>query len=154
MKNKKKKRGIIITVTVFMFLLAVIGTSFFVKKDWIEAMTMFGPLNIEEIDGASSENSHISYFTLSEKKDYYLSGSVTVRKGNVSCIITCDGTKIYENDFSTGNNQIETDVFKNKTGEICIELFASDDVDGEYNIIVHTRESVFNHFIRRIKEYL
>ena len=143
MKKKIKKRGIIIAIIIFIILL-IVGISCFVKEGWRETMSDFGPLNIIETDdiGTINENKSISYFTLSGKSDYYLSGSVTVKKGTASCIITCDGTKIYE-----------TDVFKNKTGEICIEISASDDVEGDYNIILHTRESVFTHTIRRLKEF-
>lgn len=154
MKKRMKKRGIIISIIIFIILL-IVGISCFVKEGWRETMSDFGPLNIIETDdiGTINENKSISYFTLSGKSDYYLSGSVTVKKGTASCIITCDGTKIYEENFSTGNNQIKTDVFKNKTGEICIEISASDDVEGDYNIILHTRESVFIHTIRRLKEF-
>lgn len=147
------KRRIIIAISIFIILI-IIGTSFFVKGEWKEAMSTFGPLNIMGTDDFEmiSENRTSTSFLLSEKRDYYLSGSVTVSKGNASCIITCDGIKIYENNFNTGNYQIKTDVFNNKTGDINIEIYASDDVEGDYNIILHTRESTFNHIIRKLKE--
>lgn len=148
------KHRIIIAISIFI-ILVIIGTSFFVKGEWKETMSTFGPLNIIGTDDSEiiSENRTGSSFLLSEKRDYYLSGSVTVNKGKASCIITCDGIKIYENNFDTGNWQIETDVFNDRTGEIYIEILASDDVEGDYNIILYTRENTFNHIIRRLKEY-
>lgn len=117
-------------------------------------MSTFGPLNIMKTDDFAgiSENRTSSSFSLSEKSDYYVSGNVTVKKGNASCIITCDGTKIYEKQFTTGNYQIKTDTFHDKTGEIQIEILASDDVEGDYNIIVHTRERAWNHILRRLRD--
>lgn len=145
------KRGIIVAIVIFI----IIGTSFFIKEQWKETMNTFGPLNIMETDDIEtlSENRTSSSFSLSGKQDYYLSGSITVNKGNASCVITCDGTIIYENNFDKGNYQIKTDEFSNKTGKINVEIAATDDVEGDYNISIYTRESKFNHFIRRMKEY-
>lgn len=151
---RKHKHGIIIAISIFLILI-IICISFFVKGEWKETMSTYGPLNVIETDdiGIISENRISSSFILSEKRDYYLSGSVTVNKGTVSCIITCDGIKIYEKNFDTGSYQIKTDVFNDKTGEIYIEISASDDVEGDYNITLYTRESIFNHIVGRLKEY-
>lgn len=147
------KRGISIAIAVFLIIMTI-GICFFVKGEWREAMSTFGPLNIMATDDIQkiNENNSTASFFLSGKNDFYLSGSVKVNKGTASCIITYNGVKIYENDFSEGDHQINTDVMKDKDGEIGIEILASDDVDGDYNVVIYTRESVLNHFIRRIKE--
>lgn len=147
------KKGIVAIIIVFLLIL-ILGICFFVKGKWNEAMSTYGPLNIMENDDMQNikENCSTSSYLVSGKKDFYLSGNIRVNKGNASCIITCNGEKIYENSFSKGDYLINTDVYKDKDGEICIEIIASDDVDGDYNIAIYTRESILNHFIRRLKE--
>lgn len=138
-----KKRGIIIVVTLFLIVI-IVGTCYLIKGEWKEVMSTFGPLNIMLTDdiGTISENCSTSSFLLSSKNDFYLSGNITINKGNVSCIITCSGDKIYENFFSEGDHQINTDIIKDKGGEINIEIIASDDVDGDYNIAIYTRKRI------------
>lgn len=150
-----KKRGIIIVVTLFL-IVVIVGTCYLIKGEWKEAMSTFGPLNIMVTDdmGTISENCSTSSFLLSSKNDFYLSGNIRINKGNVSCIITCNGDKIYENFFGEGDHQINTDIFRDKGGEICIEIIASDDVDGDYNIAIYTRERILYHFIRKLYLYI
>lgn len=149
-----KKRAIIIVVCLFL-IVVIIGICYLTKSEWNEVMNTYGPLNIMEDDDIQiKKNSSNSTFELSEKNDFYISGKVRVNKGNASCIIKCDGDKIYENTFYEGDHQIDTDIIEDKGGEIYIEINASDDVDGNYNIAIYTRERVLNHFIRRVKEYL
>lgn len=150
-----KKRGIGIAIFVFV-ILALTGVLFFAKKEWKETMGTFGPLNIMEQDKWNDipENRTSASFFLTERQDYYVEGSMKINKGSASCIITCNDVIIYEESFKAGMHEIETDVFQNKKGEIQIEVKASDDVDGTYDINLHTRESVLNYMISRIKDYL
>lgn len=150
-----KKRGIGIAIVVFVILAFTVAL-FFVKEEWKETMGTFGPLNIMELDKGNDipENRTSASFFLTERQDYYVEGSMKINKGSASCIITCNDVIIYEESFKTGMHEIETDVFQNKKGEIQIEVKASDDVDGTYDINLHTRESVLNHMISRIKDYL
>lgn len=147
------KKGIVAIIIVFLLIL-ILGICFFVKGEWNEAMSTYGPLNIMECDDTKNikDNYSAASCLLSGKKDFYLSENIRVNKGSVSCIITCNGVKICENVFREGAHQINTDIINDKSGEIIIEIIASDDVDGDYNVAIYTRERILNCFIRRLKE--
>ena len=149
-----RKRTVFMTILVFA-ILVIIGMLFTVKSKWKEITSTFGPLNVMGIDdvGSIHENRSVSSFALSEKGDYDLSGSITVKKGTASCVITCDGSVIYKESFNKGDYQIKTDIFKDKKGEISMEISASDDVEGDYSIALYARERKFYQIIRRLQEY-
>lgn len=148
----KKTIKILIAVLILIAVVAVFLIWGFSDTDWNEASGTYGDLNIIELDDSENDelkNETSASYDLSQSqiRDCYFSGQLNVTNGTTDIKITIDDEVVYEKSFGEGTYEIKTDIFEDCSGEACIYISASDDVDGNYSVSIFTRKKNIDKII-------
>lgn len=155
---KVMKKKLVVTACVFLVIIVAVIVAFVYfksKTDWVNAGSNYGPLNVMELESeneTSGGNNTKVTFNIDSKKDIKITGQFHIKEGSVKAVLYMNDEKIAEQTFDEGSYNEEMAEVENVRGVVKIELVISDDVAGNYQVTVDTRETKWNRLRRLIKE--
>lgn len=145
-----KKR---ITILIMLGVIIVIAAAVFVmgntKTKWENSVELYGPLNI--IGDGVYENYGKHTFSVDKGTDFKITGQLYISEGSVTLTYSIDNTVLSETTYEPGAYEIESEIYSGYSGEICIVYYATDDVNGTYDLFINTRKSKLKKFIEKFE---
>lgn len=148
----KKRILVIAGIICIGIILAVIVRSWLQKKDdWYNSVEGYGPLNVMELDKSAFTNNTDMTYPLDSVMDFQIKGQFTISKGEVEIIASLNGELLFMKTLNSEVQTFESDIYTDRTGEIKVDMIISDDIQGDYSVVIYTRETNLNRLIRRMK---
>lgn len=149
-----KKKIIVITGIIITLIVLIVFVGIWSKKkrEWIDSVEQFGPMNVMELDENAYTNSTYMLFSLDTVKDFQIKGRFTIREGEVEIVASLNGDTLFTKSLNSEVQTFESDIYPDKKGEIKVDIIIPDDAKGDYSVTIRTRETNLNRLIRRIKD--
>ncbi|MDE5777985.1 MAG: hypothetical protein K2I10_05695 [Lachnospiraceae bacterium] len=153
MKNKKRLKKYPAVILAVLILTGIVFWILWNKKtDWYNAVQVYGPLNIMEMDKDITSNESGTSYEIQAGNDFKLTGELFITEGSVKITYSIDGRLLSEEVYSKGNHTFESDPYSGQEGKLSIICSPTDDVGGTYNLCVFTRKTVFKKIADAIRE--